>query len=94
MGPIVDRSREYLGTSDEAIIEMRKMMLDATYAVERGEDPPGVAPESYRDVRPYDTICAAGIDWREAFADERVYVMIEYDDTRMLVGTRTMGMFL
>ncbi len=30
----------------------------------------------------------------EAFADERVYVMIEYDDTRMLVGTRTMGMFL
>ena len=72
MGPIVDRSREYLGTSDEAIIEMRKMMLDATYAVERGEDPPGVAPESYRNVRPYDTICAAGIDWREALADELV----------------------
>ena len=30
----------------------------------------------------------------ERFADERVYVMLEYDETRMLVGTRTMGMFL
>ena len=70
MGPIVDRSREYLGTSDKAIIAMRKMLLEATYAVERGEKAPGIDPESHGNVRPYDAMVAAGVDWRAAFADE------------------------
>jgi signal transduction histidine kinase len=30
----------------------------------------------------------------DRFTDERIYVMVSYDDERMLVGTRTMGMFL
>jgi phenylpropionate dioxygenase-like ring-hydroxylating dioxygenase large terminal subunit len=72
MGPIVDRSREYLGASDKAIIAMRKMLLEATYAIERGEEAPGIDPKSHGNVRPYDAVVPAGVDWREAFADELV----------------------
>ena len=37
MGPIVDRSKEHLGTTDRAIITLRRMLLEAIAAVERGE---------------------------------------------------------
>ena len=69
MESIVDRSREYLGTSDTAVIDMRKMMLAATFTVERGEDPPGLDPARYRNMRPYDKVIPAGTDWRAAMAD-------------------------
>ena len=69
MESIVDRSKEYLGTSDKAVIDMRKMMLAATFAVERGEDPPGLDPASYRNRRPYDKVIPADADWRVAMAD-------------------------
>jgi hypothetical protein len=70
MEPIVDRSQEFLIWTDKAVMTMRKMLLDATYAVERGEDPPGVNPESYRNVRAHDTVLPAGVDWRQALGDE------------------------
>lgn len=69
MGPIVDRSKEYLGTSDRAIITLRRMLLDATAAVERREVPPGVDPTTHRDIRPYDGIVPPGANWRDTFAD-------------------------
>ena len=67
MGAIADRAREYLGTSDRAIVVMRKLLLDAMHAVERGETPPGVDPSSHRAVRPHDGFVPAGADWRDAF---------------------------
>jgi phthalate 4,5-dioxygenase len=72
MGPIVDRSKEHLGTSDRAIVTMRRLLLDATRTVERGEDPPGIDPTAYRTIRPYDNMIAGGQDWRDAFAKELV----------------------
>ena len=36
MGPIADRSRERLGASDIAIVQFRRMMVDAARAVEAG----------------------------------------------------------
>ena len=48
------------------------MMLDATRAVERGEMPPGVQPETHRDIRPHDGIVPQGADWRQLFAGELV----------------------
>src|ERR687886_2307542 len=42
MGPIVDRSREYLGPADKAIIAMRRLLLEACLTVEGGDDPRGV----------------------------------------------------
>ncbi len=65
MGPIVDRSKEHLGTSDKAIIQMRKMLLDATYDVADGKRPKGADPAPYRSVRPHDGLVPAGADWRE-----------------------------
>ena len=46
MGPIVDRSQELLVGSDAAIVTMRRMLLEATRAVERGDDPPGLNPRA------------------------------------------------
>ncbi len=53
MGPIADRSQERLGTSDIAIIRLRRRMLDAVRRFADGVRPPGV------DVAvPYDRISA------------------------------------
>jgi len=40
-GPIADRTREHLGTTDKAIIANRRMLLNAMQAVEHNELPPG-----------------------------------------------------
>ncbi|HUB96522.1 MAG TPA: Rieske 2Fe-2S domain-containing protein [Stellaceae bacterium] len=72
MGPIVDRSQEMLGTTDRAIVTMRRLLLEATRAVERGEAPKGVDPRSYRAVRPNDSVIPATANWREALAGELV----------------------
>src|SRR5438034_11578107 len=48
MGPIVDRSREYLGPADKAIITTRRLLLDAIKTVERGGRPPATDTSSYR----------------------------------------------
>jgi phenylpropionate dioxygenase-like ring-hydroxylating dioxygenase large terminal subunit len=69
MGPIVDRSQEYLGTTDRAITTLRRMLIEATEAVERGEVPPGVEPRTHREIRPYDGVVPPGAQWRDAFAD-------------------------
>jgi phthalate 4,5-dioxygenase oxygenase subunit len=70
MGPIVDRSKEFLGTSDRAIITMRRLMLEAIAAVEQGETPRGADPALARDVRAYDDFVPAESEWRELFAEE------------------------
>jgi len=50
MGPIYDRTKEHLGTTDMAIIQVRRYWLRAARALrEQGTIPPGVLnPESYR----------------------------------------------
>jgi len=45
-GPIQDRSREHLGTSDKAIMAYRRLLLRAIEQVERGETPPMVLDEA------------------------------------------------
>ena len=68
MGPITDRTQEHLGTSDRAIAVMRRLLLEATRTVERGEDAPGADPATYRALRPHDGLVPVGADWRDAFA--------------------------
>jgi phthalate 4,5-dioxygenase oxygenase subunit len=72
MGPIVDRSKENLGLSDKAIVTMRRLMIDATRQVERGERPKGAEPATHRSVRPYEQVLPKDQDWRQAFAAELV----------------------
>ncbi len=46
MGAIYDRSKEHLGTSDIAVIRMRRILIDAARALaERGETPVGLTPD-------------------------------------------------
>ncbi len=39
-GPIVDRSKEHLGTSDRAVIAVRRCLLDAARSLADGHEPP------------------------------------------------------
>jgi 5,5'-dehydrodivanillate O-demethylase len=41
-GPIANRTREHLGTSDRGIVMFRAMLKRSIEAVEQGRDPPGV----------------------------------------------------
>ena len=42
-GPIVDRTRDFLGASDLAVVEFRRMMVEAARAVARGAPAIGTA---------------------------------------------------
>jgi phenylpropionate dioxygenase-like ring-hydroxylating dioxygenase large terminal subunit len=70
MGTVTDRTQEHLGTSDRAIAVMRRLLLEAVSAVERGENPRGCDAATYRSIRAHDGLVPAGSDWREAFVDD------------------------
>ena len=54
MGPILDRSEEHLGSTDRAIVMMRRLLLEAIRTVEAGGRPRGADSSSYRAVRAVD----------------------------------------
>jgi phthalate 4,5-dioxygenase oxygenase subunit len=65
MGTIYDRTAEHLGTSDRAIIRMRRMLIEAARNLEQGIDPPAVDPaRDFNDFRSAEKILAPGEDWR------------------------------
>jgi phthalate 4,5-dioxygenase oxygenase subunit len=67
MGPIIDRTREVLGASDVAVVEFRKLMIEAARAVQRGGPALGtVEPRvPYVDIASYQGIVPKTTDWRE-----------------------------
>jgi len=67
MGSIVDRSLENLGTSDRAIVTMRRLLLEAIEELKENKTPRGCDPSTHRSVRPYDAFVKAGDDWRAIF---------------------------
>jgi phenylpropionate dioxygenase-like ring-hydroxylating dioxygenase large terminal subunit len=70
MGPIVDRSKEFLGSSDRAIVTMRRIMLEAIGAVEQGMAPRGADPALSCDIRAYDDVIPKGSDPHVTFGDK------------------------
>ncbi|MEJ7929523.1 Rieske 2Fe-2S domain-containing protein [Ramlibacter sp. AN1015] len=57
MGPIQDRTREHLGTSDKVIMANRRMLLQAIETVRAGGTPPGAADLACHDaLRGPDTV--------------------------------------
>ncbi len=70
MGTICDRSKEFLGTSDKAIVAMRRLLLEAIAVVEAGGDPRGLDPASYRALRAWDNIVPEGADWHRVLAPD------------------------
>jgi phenylpropionate dioxygenase-like ring-hydroxylating dioxygenase large terminal subunit len=69
MGPIVDRSREHLGPADRAVIQARRMLLQATRTVEAGGIPPGVEP-TYYTLHPAEAVVPRATDWRTLLAPD------------------------
>jgi phthalate 4,5-dioxygenase len=72
MGPIMDRSNEHLGTTDQMIIRTRRRYLAAAKALrDHGITPPGVdTPEAYRQ-RFGQAILPRNVDWWEATKEAR-----------------------
>ncbi len=70
MGPICDRSKEFLGTSDKAIVAMRRILLEGIATVENGGKPRGVDAKTYRSVRPHDRMVPPGQNWEDLFKKE------------------------
>jgi phthalate 4,5-dioxygenase len=64
MGPIADRSQEHLGSSDSAVIRVRRLWLEAIDNRAVGVD----SPESYR-VRATGFVIDRAADWVEAAND-------------------------
>jgi phthalate 4,5-dioxygenase oxygenase subunit len=86
MGPIYNRSREHLGTTDQLIIRTRRRLLAAAKALrDHGVVPPGVDnPEVYRR-RSGGVILSRSADWWEATRDLR-QAFVRHEDVTPLVG--------
>lgn len=67
-GPIVDRSREFLGSSDRAIIAARRQMLRAVRDVQAGNDAPnvirGAAANRFPHLMVVSEVITDGTDWK------------------------------
>ena len=63
MGPIVDRSLEHLGPADRAVIQARRLLLEAMRTVQDGGAPRGIAA-TYYALRAAESVVARGTDWR------------------------------
>jgi phthalate 4,5-dioxygenase oxygenase subunit len=79
MGPIYDREREHLGSADAMVIRVRRRLIAAVQAHQRGVTPPGVdEPSAYR-VRSGGVVLAPDADWVEATMDLR-RAFVEHPD--------------
>jgi phthalate 4,5-dioxygenase oxygenase subunit len=73
MGPIYDRRREHLGASDVAVIQLRRVLLDAVRAFSKGEAPLGLGePVAYRRLAAEERLVSKETPWQTvgAFAGE------------------------
>jgi phthalate 4,5-dioxygenase len=69
MGPILDRSKEHLGSSDKAIIAARRLLREALDDIAEGRPPAGTDPEPIRFVRPAEAIIEGTATWQDAMKD-------------------------
>jgi phthalate 4,5-dioxygenase oxygenase subunit len=72
MGALFDRSREHLGVSDKAVISVRRRLIDAAQALQRGEEPPMPAVGAETVLSHIDTrseLVPPGVHWREHWPD-------------------------
>ena len=64
MGPIYDRTKEHLGSADTAIIQMRRLLLEAVKDVQEGRDPVGSQGQG-STVRPAQMYLPDDANWTE-----------------------------
>ena len=86
MGPIADRTSERLGASDIAVIQFRRIMLDAVHRFQNGAEPIGLSKPHLPQakLRSYQGVVSKSEDWRMlgAEAEEITYLQgMEEDET-------------
>jgi phenylpropionate dioxygenase-like ring-hydroxylating dioxygenase large terminal subunit len=69
MGVVTDRGREHLGPADKAIIQARRLLLQAVKTVADGGAPQGIGP-TYYTLRAAEGVVARDADWRRILAPE------------------------
>ena len=71
MGPIVDRSKENLSSSDVAVAHLRRMLLEALKSAEAGALPPGSAlsPDGVHLPNASEMLVDEGQRWKDAALD-------------------------
>ncbi len=75
MGAIVDRSQEHLGTSDVAIIRMRRRYLESVRRFQAGEAPIGLdVPIDYPNLRSEQRVIGIDEPWQQIGAGAGEYV--------------------
>lgn len=73
MGPIADRTRETLGSSDTGVARFRRVYLEAARKAAAGEVPRGCGPDvPYPKIMGVGTYHAADVDWRNALDPQLV----------------------
>jgi phthalate 4,5-dioxygenase oxygenase subunit len=86
MGPIYDRSREHLGTTDQLIIRTRRRMIAAARELrDEGVIPPGVDNPEFYTHRSGGVILPRNVDWWDATRDLRK-AFVKHDELIPLVG--------
>ncbi|MEP2889995.1 Rieske 2Fe-2S domain-containing protein [Tateyamaria sp.] len=66
MGAKVDRSKDILGASDLAIVEFRRLMVDAAQLVAEGGPVIGANPDIVQtDIASYEGVVSKDVDWRD-----------------------------
>ena len=66
MGPVVDRTREYLVAADQAVVYLRRRLLESVRRVETGGDPVGVSIADYTQLRALvDTVIDPTTRWQD-----------------------------
>jgi phenylpropionate dioxygenase-like ring-hydroxylating dioxygenase large terminal subunit len=69
MGRIVDRSKEHLGPADKAIIQARRLLIEAVKAVQTGGTPRGTEA-TYYTLRAAEGVIPRKADWHEILTSE------------------------
>jgi phenylpropionate dioxygenase-like ring-hydroxylating dioxygenase large terminal subunit len=86
MGPIFDRSKEHLGSTDAMVIQVRRRLLNAVKAhMERGATPSGVDDPQVYQVRSGGVFLPVGADWVEATRELRK-AFVEHPDLDPLLN--------
>jgi hypothetical protein len=76
MGPIYDRRREHLGTSDKAIIFMRSQLMRLAREIEDGGQPAILSDPSLFRVRPVDIVTEEPDLWPIWQADHAAHIAV------------------
>jgi len=70
-GPIYDRTREHLGSTDVAVIRLHRVLLRAAKGLADGMEPPALGGSGdFRTIRGAEKVLADGEDWRVLGTDD------------------------